>query len=74
MPHARYIGLLAATSARPDDAEHHFERALDLNGRIGARPWLAHTQRDYARMLSTRDRPGDTEQHSPVSHRRVTAA
>ena len=58
---ARYLGLLAATSERPDDAEQHFERALDLNGRIGARPWLAHTQRDYARMLSRRDRPGDKE-------------
>ena len=31
------------------------------NGRIGARPWLAHTQRDYAQMLLARDRLGDSE-------------
>jgi hypothetical protein len=30
-----------------------------MNGRIGARPLLAHTQHDYARMLSARGRPGD---------------
>jgi hypothetical protein len=30
-----------------------------MNSRIGARPWLAHTQEDYARMLLERDEPGD---------------
>jgi hypothetical protein len=28
---------------------------------MGARPWLAHTQSDYARMLRARDGPGDRE-------------
>ena len=28
---------------------------------MGARPWLAHTQHDYARMLLARDAPGDRE-------------
>lgn len=32
-----------------------------MNTRMGARPWLAHTQDDYARMLLDRDRPGDRE-------------
>jgi hypothetical protein len=32
-----------------------------MNQRIGARPWLAHTQADYARLLSARRRPGDGE-------------
>ena len=30
-----------------------------MNGRIGARPLLAHSQHDYARMLLARGRPGD---------------
>jgi hypothetical protein len=32
-----------------------------MNERIGARPWLAHTQDDYAHMLLVRDEPGDAE-------------
>jgi DNA-binding SARP family transcriptional activator len=58
---ARYLGLLAATLSRPDDAERHFEAAIVANEEMGARPWLALTQRDYARMLRARDRPGDRE-------------
>jgi tetratricopeptide (TPR) repeat protein len=58
---ARYLGLLTATMERWDDAERHFENALETNGRIGARPWLAHTQEDYARMLLTRGLPGDEQ-------------
>ena len=27
-----------------------------MNARMGARPWLAHTQHDYARMLLARAR------------------
>jgi hypothetical protein len=32
-------------------AELHFADALVMNERSGARPWLAHTQEDYVRML-----------------------
>jgi hypothetical protein len=32
-----------------------------MNERMNARPWLAHTQADYARMLCARDAPGDHE-------------
>jgi DNA-binding SARP family transcriptional activator/tetratricopeptide (TPR) repeat protein len=48
---SRYLGLLAATSSRVDMAKRHFEDAIVVNERIGARPWLAQTQEDYARML-----------------------
>lgn len=58
---SRYLGMLAAIQTRWVDAEHHFETALEINERIGARPWLAHTQRDYADMLLARDDPGDIE-------------
>jgi DNA-binding SARP family transcriptional activator len=56
---SRYLGLLAAADSRWDDAERHFEGAIEVNRRIGARPWLAHTQDDYARMLRARGRAGD---------------
>ena len=42
---ARYLGLLAATLGRDADAELHFVQALELNARLGARPWLAQTRR-----------------------------
>jgi len=51
---SRYVGMLARTLLRWDNAARHFEAALDMNARIGARPWLAHTQEDYGRMLLER--------------------
>ncbi len=51
---ARYLGLLATVTTRFEDAELHFEDAIAANARMGARPWLAHTQADYARMLLER--------------------
>jgi DNA-binding SARP family transcriptional activator len=58
---ARYLAILAASRSRWEDAARHFEGALEMNTRMGARPWLAHTQRDFARMLVARDAPGDRE-------------
>lgn len=48
---SRYLGLLAETSNRPLDAAKHYDDALAQNGRMGARPWLAHTQHDYGSFL-----------------------
>jgi uncharacterized protein HemY len=45
---SRYLGMLAATLGEFDRAEAHFEHALDMNARMGARPWLAHTKAEYA--------------------------
>jgi hypothetical protein len=47
--------------SRWDEAERHFERALEMNTRMGTRPWVAHTQHDYARMLSGRRDSRDDE-------------
>jgi DNA-binding SARP family transcriptional activator len=55
----RPLGLLAAVCGRHDDAEGHFERALEINTAMGARPWAAHTQHDHARMLIRRGPAGD---------------
>jgi DNA-binding CsgD family transcriptional regulator len=59
---ARYLGLLASTMQHWQTAEQHFEDALTMNANMGARPWLAHTQHDYAAMLLARNQPGDAEQ------------
>ena len=55
------LGLLATLLARWDEAEQHFNDALALNAKMGARPWEAHTQHDYACMLLARRHPGDQE-------------
>ncbi len=60
-PVSHYLGRLASTMSRWEDAERHFEEALATNGQIGARPWLAETQEHYARMLSARGEPGESE-------------
>ena len=57
----RDLGLLAMTMERWSDAAQHFESALEMNERMGTRPWLAHTQFDYGSMLLARDAPGDRE-------------
>jgi tetratricopeptide (TPR) repeat protein len=58
---ARSLGVAATALSRFDEAEPHFRHALAMNERIGALPWLARTQEDYARMLLARDAPGDPE-------------
>ncbi len=58
---SRYLGLLAFTLSRWEDAARHFEDALAMNEKMGARPWLAHTQHDYARMLLARGGSGYRE-------------
>ena len=47
----RYLGMLAATLGEHATAVEHFERALELNRRMGAGTWLAHTAYEYARLL-----------------------
>jgi predicted ATPase/DNA-binding SARP family transcriptional activator len=56
---ARFLGILATTMSRWAEAEHHFEDALAMNSRMGARPWLAHTQHQYALMLRAQGKAAD---------------
>ena len=51
-------GSARKVGAQPS-REELFEGALGMNARIGALPWLARTQDDYAKMLLLRGRPGD---------------
>ena len=58
---ARYLGQLASVLSRWDAAEAHFQRAMEIDSRIAATTWLAHTQFWYSRMLVGRGRPEDIE-------------
>ena len=71
---ARSLGLLATVLARYDDAERHFENALEMNARIRARVWVAHTQHDYARMLVARDGPGDRARATALAAQALATA
>ena len=55
----RFLGSLAALNGHWLDAERHFEKALEMNDRIGALLPREHTRRDYADMLVKRGAPGD---------------
>jgi DNA-binding CsgD family transcriptional regulator/tetratricopeptide (TPR) repeat protein len=59
---ARYLGMLAATMSHWDVAQRHFAGALAMNARMDARPWLAHTQHEYASMLLARGQARDHAQ------------
>jgi tetratricopeptide (TPR) repeat protein len=56
-----YLGLLATTMSHFDHAQRHFEAALEFNAKMGALPWVARTQYEYARMLRRRGLPGDRQ-------------
>ena len=71
---ARYLGALAAVLSRWEEAEQHFHDALAMNTRMGARPWLAHTQYDYATMLLARNQPGDREKAQELLDLALTTA
>jgi DNA-binding SARP family transcriptional activator/tetratricopeptide (TPR) repeat protein len=58
---SRPLGMLATLLARFEEAARHFEAALRMNERMAARPWLAHTEDAYARMLLRRNGQGDRE-------------
>ena len=58
---ARYLGQLASVLSRWDDAEAHFQQAMEIDSRISATTWLPHTQFWYSRMLAARGGPEDIE-------------
>jgi len=71
---SRPLGLLATVLSRYDEAERHFENAPEMNARIRARIWVAHTEHDYARMLVARDRPGDRERATVLAAQALATA
>ena len=56
---SRPLGILASLQDRFDEATEHFQQALPMNDRMGARPFVARTHEDHARMLLRRNARGD---------------
>lgn len=48
---SRYLGMLSVALGDFKKAAKHFEHALEMNAASGSRPWLAHTQAEYANLL-----------------------
>jgi hypothetical protein len=57
---ARSLGVLATLLGRHEEAERHFAAALEANKHMGARPWLARTQQEYALMLPASQLPSES--------------
>lgn len=55
----RYLGMLSTTLERWDEAADHFEQAIEFERRMGAAPFVVHTQVVYAEMLLRAGRDGD---------------
>jgi len=71
---SRYLGLLATTMCDWDVAARHFEAAIEMNERMGARPFVAHSQQDFAAMLLARGEPADRERaHAYLDEAEATA-
>ena len=66
----RVIGDLALATGRVDEAIHRYTNAIEMNGRIGARPFLALSRLGLARALVAKGSPGDL----PAARTLVTAA
>ena len=58
---ARVVGRLAGLLERWDEAEQHFETALEMNERAGFSGWTAWTRLNYGEMLLRRAHPGDSD-------------
>jgi len=66
---ARYLGLLAATIGLHSEAGRHFSDAIEMNERMGARPYLAHSLREHANLLASSDSPSDRERAAALLER-----
>ena len=55
--------------SRWGEAAQHFEDAIAMNATMGARPFVAHAQHEYARMLLARAGPGDQERAQQLLRR-----
>ena len=71
---AHYLAVLAATYGGFDEAQRRFAVAATTHVRIGAPNWLARTRLEWARMLLTRNGPGDAERAHDLLHQALTTA
>jgi DNA-binding CsgD family transcriptional regulator len=59
----RYLGMLAATLGRTDEAEERFLAAAELERSMRATTWVAHTAYEHGRTLVA---AGDEERAAPL--------
>jgi hypothetical protein len=71
---SHYLGLLATTLERYDEAEARFAAAQSIHERLAAPTWLARTRLEWARMLLTRRRPDDHAQARALLEQALDAA
>jgi tetratricopeptide (TPR) repeat protein len=71
---ARFLGMLAVTMADLETAEGHFQESMALDARMGAWPWLAHGQYEYAAMLLGRGQAHDCERAKALLDEAISAA
>jgi hypothetical protein len=69
-----YLGMLATTMRRWEQAAGHFDAALAQHRRIGSRPLVALTALEYARMLAARGRAGDSAAAAELACHALTEA
>jgi hypothetical protein len=71
---SHHLGLLDATRGRDADALDHFERALDVHARIGARPFGARTQLAMAELLARCRTAGNAERAADLASAALASA
>ena len=59
---ARILGVLAELNGNREIAIRHLQDAIEINERVGARIWLAHSQADLAELLLRAGDQGAVEQ------------
>jgi hypothetical protein len=59
-----YLGLVAATAARWDDADRHFTSARRVHEGLRSSPWVARTEHEHAQMLMAWGRAEDRDRAS----------
>jgi tetratricopeptide (TPR) repeat protein len=69
---SHYLGLLARALDRPDAARAHFEEALHIHERLGARPWTVRTGRELASVLLA-EPASEEEGRALLEKARITA-
>lgn len=70
----RSLGMLAMAMQRFEEAEVHFKAALELEETSNLKPWTAHTNYAYARLLAERSGPGDREKGLQLLERALETA
>jgi predicted ATPase len=69
-----YLGLLATVTAQWTAADAHFGTAISAHERLAARPFLARTRYEYARMLLARGHGEDRDRASGLLDQALATA